>query len=152
MAIAALRDQLVTTSTALDNSEIKIPLQVLGNQFVAEADVGGSRPLRLLLDTGASSTVINNQTAEFLLADIPQFFSFSGSTTRINTANGVAQSRIFRLERLRIQPLSMTNMRILDAPMGSGDYFDGLLGMDFLGQYTFKIDRKNALLIIEGSP
>ena len=63
--VQATRHKLEAKSLSLDSSEIKIPLSRLRNQFVVEAFFN-SIPLRLLLDTGASSTVLDRDSANDL--------------------------------------------------------------------------------------
>lgn len=148
--VSKFRDLLEKKSHNFDNSKSKIALTRLGNQFIVEAYFGAT-PLRLLLDTGASSTIVNVASANELMSIGENDFVFTGKTTQISTANGITMSRIFLLKRFQIEEFSLDNIQILDAPMGGADYFDGLLGMDFLGSYDFKIDRENAFLIIDNS-
>lgn len=89
--------------------------------------------LQLLLDTGASLSVINRQSLSLL----------PGATyvraTRMNTAGGQVLAEIYRVEQVTLGPYELRDVEfaVLDL---TGLAADGLLGMNVLRQFTFAID------------
>ena len=64
-----------------------------------------------------------------------------------HTAGGDVLKTIFEAETFKIGELSFPNFRITGTQfLGSNE--DGLLGMNFLGKFKFKIDQKEAILFL----
>ncbi|PIW29195.1 MAG: TIGR02281 family clan AA aspartic protease [Rhodospirillales bacterium CG15_BIG_FIL_POST_REV_8_21_14_020_66_15] len=94
--------------------------------FVAEALVNGV-PIRFLVDTGASDTVLSPRDAARLGFDLK---SLSFSRT-YQTANGTVTGAPVRLEEVRIGPLAVRDLR---ASVNGAEMKRSLLGMSFLGR------------------
>ena len=86
------------------------------------------RPLRLLVDTGATNTVISRERA----ADLGS--RATGRRVPVRTAGGTVEAEIHVLHRVEIGPLrlDLLEVLVLDRSLPSG--VDGLLGMDVLGR------------------
>ena len=116
---------------------VAIPLIREGEHFLVEAWINDAIPVRLLIDTGASMTVVRSEVlaaAEIpLLSDEPPRY--------FNTANGLVAGRVYRVDRLSIGDQEIPNIELagLDFPMAAG--VDGLLGMNYLKHFRFFIDQ-----------
>jgi len=120
------------------NNKIMVPLTRLkSNHFVVRAIINGHTSIGLLIDTGASITVIRPG----VLARAGGGANKVGQNISLNTANGVTQAPVITLERMTIGGQTVGNIRVaaLDLP-GLGQV-DGLLGMDFLRQFEFAIHQ-----------
>ena len=117
-----------------------IPLLRSGNHFLVDASLG-SQQARLLIDTGASLTMLTPET----LKRRGVAAHATGRTGIFNTANGRVSAPIYRLDSLSVGDWQISNLDVgvleLDDPQ-----FDGLLGMNFLGHFQFFIDQNEALL------
>ncbi len=105
--------------------------------FHIDATVNG-RPVSFLVDTGASVIAIDRDVARSIGID-PDRLSYS---SRIRTANGVAQAADVTLDTVRIGGIERRNVRAV-VTEGSG-IGTSLLGMSFLGtlgSFEFRGDR-----------
>ncbi len=92
----------------------------------------------LVLDTGASSTVITIPLAERLgIQPTP--------TTTVEVAGGKSiKAQDITLDALRVGPHTLRNVRaLIIRHKGAHSSVQGFLGMDFLGQFPFSIDLQN---------
>jgi hypothetical protein len=58
-------------------------------------------------------------------------------------------ARVFSLSTFSLANRQAQDLSVLEVNMGDHSRSDGLLGMNFLGKYKFKIDQDNALLFLE---
>ncbi len=129
-----------------NRNEIVVPLLRSGNSFFVDATIN-NRPLRLLLDTGASITSLSQSTIDRLGLEP------SGRGIQLSTANGTRRSELFQTERIRLGRLSVNNLLVASIDLGNNSRIDGLLGTDLLNQidsrYSYVIDnQRNALIFI----
>ncbi len=103
---------------------------------------------KLLIDTGASYTAFTTQAVAKLMS-LGNALSKDYKNIKVNTANGTTQARMFSLSEFKLGPRLLTNLSVLEVNMGENSHSDGLLGMNFLSQFKFKIDQENALLFLE---
>ncbi len=108
--------------------------------YVASGLING-RPVRFLLDTGATTVSVPAGLAEHLglVRGRPQLAS---------TANGVVTTYTTRLKNVRLGELSVDNVRANINPGMRGE--DVLLGMSFLKQLEFT--QRGAILTIRQYP
>lgn len=119
---------------------LSIPLVRFGNQYLVNINVEG-QSAALLLDTGAS---ISGLSQSFV-----NRYSFLVKDTKpitLNTASGVENSFLFRVDHLGIESLSFNDHILAILPMSSDTKFDGLLGVDILGRFDFVIDQDALML------
>ncbi len=143
--IQSLRDQTLRAAEA-------IPLIRVGNQFLVNANIvapthNETEAILLLLDTGATFTSINKPVIQRILTQSSVLHNDQRTVT-VRTANGRAPARVFKAPVLKMGHAEQPDMTILEIDMGVNSQADGLLGMEFLGQYQFEIDQENALLYL----
>jgi clan AA aspartic protease (TIGR02281 family) len=117
-----------------------IPLVRSGNHFLVDARLG-SQQARLLIDTGASLTML---TPDTLNRDGPGAHA-TGRTGLFNTANGRVTVPIYRLDTLSVGDWQVSDLDVGVLELGEPG-IDGLLGMDFLRHFQFFIDQNEAQL------
>ncbi|MFT2092434.1 TIGR02281 family clan AA aspartic protease [Paraglaciecola sp. 2405UD69-4] len=133
---------LDTTDQILTNG---IPLKQVGDQFLVSGNLSGN-PVSLLIDTGASITAISQQYFDRLSNRYKR--NHIGRFT-IGTAAGSVMASIYEFRELTLQHITVQNLPVVVLPMDSMDNADGLLGMNFLREFDFKIDQQQAVLLIQ---
>jgi clan AA aspartic protease (TIGR02281 family) len=119
-----------------------IPLKRHGNHFLVEAQPGGGDSLELLIDTGASVTILTPAA----LAHHRVAYRDTGRQALFSTANGRVQAPVYRIDALAVGDWEVRGLAIGVLELGSGGAIDGLLGMDFLQHFRFFIDQNRAEL------
>lgn len=119
----------------------KIQLQKNGNHFVIKAILNNNREVSLLVDTGASITLID----ESIINEIEH--KIVKNNIKMNTAGGIATAKLVQLNSFEIEETSIDKMQVTSSPL-KGRGFDGLLGMNYLGQFDFYIDQKTSILYL----
>lgn len=102
-----------------------------GGTPVIDVTFNGNRTFEMLVDTGATGTVITRSMAQSLQVPLV-------GAGRFTLADG--RSVLFpigRLQSLSIEGATIQNVNVAITP----DSADGLLGHDFLGNYDIKIKR-----------
>jgi len=120
------------------NYTYKFPLEKKGEHFILSVSINDT-PLKLLLDTGASRTLIDEEL-------IPSLISLNRELT-LQTAGGLITSKVKEAHTFKIEELEIKEFQLLTAPFKNRKA-DGLLGMDFLKKFTFKIDQEKHLLYL----
>jgi clan AA aspartic protease (TIGR02281 family) len=131
-----------------DSAVAVVPVERLGNILVVSATLNGSRQARLIVDTGASQTVISQRMA----LDLGLYAAAHNSHVLLHTAGGNVQADSVLLDSLRIAGAEMRNSQVLihdlpDLPLA----VDGLLGLSFLGAYQVTLDIARGELILKAS-
>ena len=119
--------------------EYKIPLQRRGGHFVVQATLNDSYTLNLLLDTGATYTLVSKG----------KLFSplVLKSNITLRTAGGEIDAQLCRINSFALDGIELSNFEVMSAQF-SQKGIDGLLGMNFFKKFKFFIDQKNALLYL----
>ena len=133
-----LLSELVPGLGVVEDGEVSFRASA-GGHFVVEAEVDGVT-LRLLVDTGASDVVLSPADAGRLGFAL-ESLSF---TKRYRTANGVVFGAPVRLNRVRIGPISVSDVAasVNGAPMARS-----LLGMSFLDRLSGYEVRNGTLVL-----
>ncbi|VAW56881.1 hypothetical protein MNBD_GAMMA07-2666 [hydrothermal vent metagenome] len=113
-----------------------------GNSYLLDAYPNGNEAIRLLIDTGASITVLTPET----LKKHNVKFKDTGEVRFFSTANGVVEAPIYTLDYLTIGEWRVDDINIAMLDMQNNGSSEGLLGMNFLQHFQFFIDQKNQLL------
>jgi len=102
------------------------------DHIVVDATFDGSATQRMIVDTGATLTNISSATARRLGVSSTTPFSFIAA----ETANGTTI-----LPVIRARSVTVGTARVEDMPVVVNDAMsEGLLGVDFLGNFTYQVD------------
>lgn len=134
-----------TYTTALVD---EIPLTVRRGQFVVEAIIdpdrnGSGATIRLLVDTGAAMTAIDAGVLSRLGYDLEE------RTEYFATANGVVEAPVVTLGALKLGESTISRLSIGALNLGSQSNIDGLLGMNFLRHFEFRLNQKGQKLELQ---
>jgi clan AA aspartic protease (TIGR02281 family) len=121
--------------------QIEIPLRAVdGDHYLVNVELEGELSLELMIDTGASKTVVKKS----LLDGMPRLLD-DALSLQMNTANGRAQGLGVRLSKINIATLHLDYLDVVLMELPKFKY-DGLLGMNLLSQFDFQIDQDNLVL------
>ncbi|MFQ3234506.1 MAG: clan AA aspartic protease (TIGR02281 family) [Paraglaciecola sp.] len=132
---------------AQDNEDLiatAVNLVQHGDQYVVGVQLNGNN-LNLLLDTGATTTAISRQV--FSQFSNRYTIKFIGQFT-VNTAGGKILAPMYQFASLQINHATVENITVLVLPIEDMKHADGLLGMNFLREFEFRLDQKNAKLYL----
>ena len=149
-----LAQQVTPTNDETDDSDAgdtitnlgrPVPLKQFGDQYVVEAKLSSNR-VALLIDTGASVTAISKQYFDNLSNRYK--VNYLGSFN-IGTAGGSIMARMYQFRELTIKHVTVENLPVVILPMQGIENADGLLGMNFLREFDFKIDQRQSVMFIK---
>lgn len=127
------------------NQEITIPLTKSGGSFVVPVLLNQERSAQLILDTGASMTVLSTQVA----IDLGILGTTDNELLTVNTAGGSVQVNMNYLSSIAVGTARATNIAVAlhDLP-DIPEHIEGLLGMSFLKHFLVTLDAEHAQLIL----
>jgi clan AA aspartic protease (TIGR02281 family) len=117
---------------------IQIPLIRYGLHFLVKAKVDNIE-VTLMLDTGASTTTVNINKVQHL--------AIIRENVLFNRAAGKIYENIHEAKEFKVGSTTLTDFKV-SASHFMGAFKDGLLGMNFLGNFKFKIDQQEAILYL----
>ncbi|GGO79723.1 hypothetical protein GCM10011348_14710 [Marinobacterium nitratireducens] len=129
-----LRD--METAVKITNNRVLVPVKVVYG--------GRSAQTRMVLDTGATSTVFHKDALQGL-----PFVSRAAGHARV-AGGGTIQTETVDFDRIEIGPYKVSHVRafVIDH-QGPSAGNDGLLGMDFLMNANYRIDYQRQLILWE---
>jgi len=135
---------LAKIETALRKPQ-SIPLSRQGEHFIVQANINNTFSVSLMLDTGASISLLSEPAFEAL----SQYSEVAYiKDVNLNTAGGVVTASIYQVAEFAIQGYSVSDFVFAVSPYISAGN-DGLLGMNFLKAFDFHIDQSNSFLILK---
>lgn len=122
-------------------AHIDVPLTEVGEHYLVPLTIGGSDVLQLMLDTGASKTVVKRSIIENSQPSLMENLS----ELLMNTANGQVVGYRANVPDVSIGDLNLSSLDVVLMELPNFEY-DGLLGMNVLGQFDFNIDQEASVL------
>lgn len=122
-----------------------IPLQRRGSHYLIAANINQTTPVQLMLDTGASLSVISKQVFDTINQEVQAQLI---KHVNVNTAGGQVYAPVYQAAHFAIDDFYLTDFQFLVMEMGDMQFSDGLLGMNFLQEFEFQLDQDRALLIL----
>ncbi len=135
---------VAAASSAWEGSE-SVPLEKLGNQFLANLTINRQDQIKLLIDTGASITTLSRSSFDSLITNGD---AVEQDRRVFRTASGVVMGTVYTVSDLDLGPYRLKNTQIAVLDFDTNRNIDGLLGMNVLGQFRFQIDQENTRLIL----
>ncbi len=122
-----------------------IELRRQGEHFIVAALINDTFGVSLMLDTGASISLISEPAFDALNQNSEVIYL---KDLNLNTAGGTVTASIYQVAEFAIQDYVVNDFVFAVSPYVSEDN-DGLLGMNFLKSFDFHIDQKNSVLILK---
>lgn len=140
-------EEAATSQDTASHKSHQTPVVINGNRVLVPVEVTlGNRSLQLslLLDTGASTTVLHRESLEGL--DLP-----SGKSYKARVAGGgIVKSKKIKFRKIAIGPFEIDKASAMVISLKDRRVpFDGMLGMDFLRSHPYRIDFKNEIITWE---
>jgi clan AA aspartic protease (TIGR02281 family) len=127
-----------------EDSVITVPITKIGEHFVVSVIINNTYTMQLMIDTGATMSVLKTSFVEESMSDI----FFNAESLTMNTANGVVDGKKLTIESFVLGPLDIKDVEVGVVPLPNFKY-DGLLGMNILNRFEFFIDQEQQLLILK---
>ena len=125
-------------------ADIAIPVQIRGSKIIVPVTFNHATTANLLLDTGASQTMISKRIARDL-----RLYS-SGSGTRYGIGGSVMVSTA-QIDSLKVGEAEMRNILVSIHDFSLDSRYEGLLGFDFLGNFQMSLDSQRSMLALTPS-
>jgi len=116
----------------------KIPLKKEGDHFTVEVNIDNT-PLTLLLDTGATLTMINETKISSL--------TLIKENITLETAGGDLNAQLQEAKVFSIGNITLKKFQVVSSSFEQTNA-DGLLGMNFFKEFKFKIDQDEKVLYL----
>ena len=114
-----------------------------GQKIIVDARLNGRGPARLILDTGATSTLIN----PLVLSALGVSFK-SAQPARGRGIGGTVDAFTVQVDTIDVGGARHGPVRVFAHDGGLGLDADGLLGRDFLDNFSITIDNTAAVLVL----
>jgi len=119
-----------------------VPLQRVGDALLVEAILGSSLKSRLIVDTGATFTVIPMAAAKQLSLDLD-----NAAVIPLRSVSGTFLAPLTKVKSMRVGDATVRDVEVVVydiAPEGGV----GLLGMSFLGDFQVTINAEKKAMIL----
>lgn len=135
------------TITSPDDKVTKIILSA--NRILVPVTLvydGNEVDVHLMMDTGASGTMISASIADQLYINLSKAKKAKGEVV----GGGIVEARVIRMNILKIGPHRFNNRDVFVVPHeGAAVKHDGLLGMDLLRELKYRVDFDKQVIIWE---
>jgi len=122
-----------------------IALSRQGEHFIVQALINESFNVSLMLDTGASISLLSERAFD----ELNQYSTVAYlKDITLNTAGGQITASLYQAAEFSIADYRVNDFIFAVSPFAS-EGNDGLLGMNFLSVFDFHIDQKNNRLILK---
>ena len=126
-------------------SKASVPFEKHGSVVIIQATLNGKAPVKLILDTGASFTMISSATAKQLEIDTNQ----NSRSMPFQTANGTIQAALINLDSISVAGLELKNLTAAVHDALPDPAVAGLLGLNFLTNFRMDIDTEKGFVHLE---
>ena len=140
------RESPEETRTAETNHAVAVPIQQAGDLFVTAVNFNGEQEAKLIVDTGASHTIVSHKLA----GQLGLYSDSAMGTVTMNTVGGSVQAPLARVKSLRLGDAEVKDSIIVihdlpDSPPG----IEGLLGLSALRQFQVTLDPTKKVLLLQ---
>lgn len=123
-----------------------IALRQDNGHYIVSGVIESSHQVELLIDTGATLSVISTRFFKQLEGATEAEFLHN---TMMNTANGQLIVPVYRFKRFEIAGRAINDIEFAVMDLPSMEASQGLLGMNFLRNFRFNMDQENNLLFLD---
>jgi aspartyl protease family protein len=114
---------------------------IIRNSIIVPVTLNRTLNANLLLDTGASMTMVSRRIATALALYATSSRQFSG-------VGGNVTAQIARVDSLKVGDAEVNGMPVSIHDLSQTPVFEGLLGMDFLGRFQVSVDTAKRVLVL----
>ena len=133
-------------STGLASHTVAVPLQQVGHLFVVTVKLNGEQDVQLIVDTGASHSIVSHRLA----IELGLYSDSTLGTVTMNTVGGTVQAPLARMKSIRLAEAEVRDSVVVihdipDSPAG----VEGLLGLSALRQFQVTLDPTRKVLSLQ---
>lgn len=128
-------------SSKTSGGAIMIPVKILAGHAIVPVTFNNSVTANLMVDTGASRTMVSKRVARDLR------LSSMGSGTGYGVGGRVTVS-IARVESVKVGEVEIQNMPVSIHDFSPDPSYEGLLGVDFLGRFHMSLDSAKQVMVL----
>ncbi len=128
------------------DGEISVPLEKRGGGWIIQIEFNNLYDANLVVDTGATITTLSEDLAfDMGLTPDPRY-----APVTMRTANGNTKAWLTQVETIRSGEAKLSNftVAIIDFSNHSTGKISGLLGLNFLDNFDWRLDQKSQVLIL----
>ena len=144
---SAAPQRLNSANTSTSEKITKVTVQ--GNRVLVPVTLAyGNKEVdvQLVMDTGATGTAVNSNVADDLYINVNHARKQKAGVA----GGGVIEVSVVQLTSMTIGPHTIRNSAIAVLPPESYDLdYDGLLGMDVLGKFSYRVDLSKQIIVWE---
>ena len=118
-----------------------IPVKVSGSKVIVSVNFNNSTAANLLLDTGASRTMISSRIAKILRLQ-------SMGSGRGYGIGGMVTVSTARVDSVKLGEMERQNLLVMIHDFSPDPNYEGLLGFDFLSHFHMTLDLQKSLLVL----
>ncbi len=122
-----------------------IALTPQNEHYLVDGQINNATAVNLLIDTGASVSVISERYFRQVQNRLSPTFI---RQAKITTAGGIVDAPVYQFSSFAIGEYRLRNMQFVVMELEGKGQGDGLLGMNFLKAFDFRIDQQNNLLLL----
>jgi|GEM_PF-2739739 len=137
--------RLESNTEKADKKDFRIPYKNINKHIVVEVLLNRTQEANMIFDTGASITVISPSLAGKLE------LSNKGSIILHTIAEKELRAGLYSLDSLVLGPMANKDLPVATAEIRAiqSATIDGILGMDFLKNYSFRINQSKQEIIFK---
>jgi clan AA aspartic protease (TIGR02281 family) len=121
-----------------------VQFSTTNGHLVVPVLLNDSTEARVVFDTGAEMTVLSKRMADSLGLQ-----PGSRRPVRLQTVAAQVQAPVAVLSSVQCGGMRQTNLPVAVVDVELGQQVDGILGMDFLGNYTIRIDNDASRIVLK---
>lgn len=122
-----------------------VPFKRAGAVVIVEAILNNQEPVNVVVDTGASMTMLTRATAAKLGLDTTKPVAMM----KFHTANGGIEAPVLNLSSLTVGGLRLDNLQVVIHDWSPHADVHGLLGLNYLRHFKMDIDTDKSTLELE---
>ena len=129
------------------DGEVIVPLKKNGGGWIIQVEFNNLYEANLIVDTGATITALSEDLAFNMgLSPDPRYAPIS-----VLTANGNTKAWLTQIQSARSGEVELKNLMvaIIDFSNHSAGRISGLLGLNFLDNFNWRLDQQNEVLILK---
>lgn len=132
----------VLAGSETGSGEVNLKLEREGNSLLIPVSFGGGKEVLMVLDTGASVSMISREVADRIR---PQQLGLA----QISTASGVIRVPVVDVPEISVKQFAVHDMHITVNDLPGKGRAAGLLGVDFLNHFRMQLDTESGQLHLE---
>lgn len=149
---ADVRISSIPEDTTIDGAELDIPFDIRGNKIVVDATINGQGPYPLIVDTGASLTVLDRALADELGLEAVGTTEVGDSSSSAERVADLVLIRELSIGGMTASGVQATSWDRSDLYRGMANRPRGIIGFPFFSEYLLTVDyTASSLNVTRGS-